>query len=58
MKNFHSAALELATIQQPQAETNHYQDVQELRNEAVQMTYSRPIDEEEDPYHVTRSEVI
>ena len=55
--------IEIATCQQPQAETNQYQDVHELINEvpintsSVQLTHDRPIDEE-NPYHVTRSEVI
>uniref|UniRef100_A0A1X7T1R8 Uncharacterized protein n=1 Tax=Amphimedon queenslandica TaxID=400682 RepID=A0A1X7T1R8_AMPQE len=51
---------EFATIQQPQAETNRYQDVHELRNEGpnntspLLLTSSRLINEE-NPYHVTRS---
>ena len=55
--------IEFATIQQPQAETNQYQDVHELINEvpnntsSVQLTSSRPI-HEENPYHVTMREVI
>ncbi|XP_019857477.1 PREDICTED: uncharacterized protein LOC100638693 [Amphimedon queenslandica] len=49
---------EFPTIQEPQAETNQYQDVNELRNEAVQLTYSRPIGEEEDPYHVDWSKFL
>ena len=52
--------IEIATCQQPQAETNQYQEVHELMNEvpiARSSVLYIPI-HEENPYHVTRNEVI
>lgn len=50
--------IDFATIQKPQAETNQYQDVHELTTGSPVIVTSHRLKHEEDPYHVTRSEVI